>query len=65
MTGTVERTLRKVGCITLIYNASRLVNFDVIRNMILGGPREEPTVVNLHTEKNIKRKGNGDVERYG
>jgi hypothetical protein len=43
--------------ITLNYNASRLVNFDVIKDMILnGGPGDTVTV---HTDKKIKRKKRG------
>ena len=45
----------KVRGITLNYNASRLVNFDAIRDVILGKGRE-PNVLNVHTEKKIKRK---------
>jgi len=49
-------TVCKVRVITLNYNAIQLVNFDVIKAMILG--TEEPTVT-VHTEKKIKRKRNG------
>ena len=60
VTGMVEITVCKFGGITLNYNTSRLVNFEVIRDRILG-TGEEPTVVNIHTEKKIKckRKGGG------
>ena len=36
------------------YNASQLVNFDVIKDMILG--KTETEQVTVHTEKKIKRK---------
>jgi hypothetical protein len=50
----VTKTVCKVRGITLNYNASKLVNFDVIRKMVLkGGPRD---VVIVHTDKIIKRK---------
>jgi len=55
-----EKTVCKVRSIILNYNASRVVYFEVIRNMILGGTAgEEPTVVNIHTEKQFKRKRKG------
>jgi len=43
----------KVRGITLNYHASKLVNFEVMKAMILG--QGEP-VVNVHTEHKIKRK---------
>ena len=46
----------KVRGITLNYNAKYLVNFNVIKAMILG--TVVPTVT-VHTEKKIKRKKNG------
>jgi len=44
--------------ITLDYNASKLVNFERIKDMILrSGDEPSPeTVINVHTEKKIKRK---------
>ena len=54
MTGRAA-TVCKVRGITLNYSAKQLVNFDVIKGMILG--TGEPTVT-LHTEKKIKRKRN-------
>jgi hypothetical protein len=47
------KTICKVRGITLNYNASQLVNFDVIRDMILN--REPRRVVTVHNEKKIKR----------
>ena len=48
------KTICKVRGITLNYSASQLVNFDVIRDMILNrGPLR---VVTVHSEKKIKRK---------
>jgi len=53
-TTTGERkTVCKVRGITLNYNASQLVNFDVIKYMILEKTEDHVTV---HTEKKIKRK---------
>jgi hypothetical protein len=52
------KTVCKVLGITLNYHASRLVNFDVIRRMILRG---EPDIVTVRTEKKIKRKRKGGV----
>jgi len=49
-------TVCKVRGITLNYNAKQLVNFDVIKALILG--TGEP-IVTVHTEKKIKRMRNG------
>jgi len=46
-------TVCKVRGITLIYSVKQIVNFDVIRDMVL--ETVEPTV-SVHTEKKIKRK---------
>jgi hypothetical protein len=54
------KTVCKVRGITLNYQASRLVNFDVIRRMIMRG---EPATVTVHTDKKIKRKRNEGVAR--
>ena len=52
-----SQTVCKVTGITLNYNASKLVNFEVIRDIILRGKKgDESYVVNVHTEKKIKRK---------
>jgi len=48
-----EKTVCKVRGITLNYNASKLVNFERIRDMIL---RTGDDVLNVHTERKIKRK---------
>jgi hypothetical protein len=48
-----KKTICKVRGITLNYNASHFVNFDSIRDMILGQEEESVTV---HTEHKIKRK---------
>ena len=53
LTGKRKRVC-KVRGITLNYNASRVVNFDVIRDMILGAVKERP--VRVHSEHKIKRK---------
>jgi len=47
------RKLCKVRSFTLIYHASKLVNFEVIEAMILG---QGESVVNVHTEHKVKRK---------
>jgi hypothetical protein len=53
------KTVCKVRGITLNYSASHLVNFTVIRDMVLKGV---PDVVNVKTEKKIKRKRKGMTE---
>ena len=53
MTGE-QQTVCKVRGIPLNYNASRLVNFDKIRDMILN--RDDRETVTVRTEKKIKRK---------
>jgi hypothetical protein len=50
-------TVYKVCGITLNYSASRLVNFDVMRDMILGVTDSDR--VTVHTEHKIKRKRAG------
>jgi hypothetical protein len=49
----------KVRGITLNYNASKMVNFDVIRDMILRGDESEHVMV--HSENKIKRKRAGGI----
>ena len=51
--GDDVKTVCKVRGITLNYTAIQLVNFDVIRGMILTGT---PDTVTVHTAKKIKRK---------
>jgi len=51
-----EKTVCKFGGITLKYNASKIVNFDVIRSMLLG---EGHPAVNVRTENKNNRKRNG------
>jgi len=53
MTGE-EKTVCKVRDIKLNYSASELVNFEIIRRMILRGV--ETDTVTVHTERKIKRK---------
>jgi len=57
-----EKTVCKVSGISLNYNASKMVNFDVIRDMILRA-KTEHGIVNVHTDRKIKRKrtGSGSV----
>jgi hypothetical protein len=50
-------TICKVSGITLNYSASRLVNFYVMQDMILGGTDSDR--VTVHTEHKIKRKRAG------
>ena len=52
-------TVCKFRGITLSYNVSQLVNFKIIRDMILGTERL-PTVT-VQTERKIKCKGKGGV----
>ena len=55
-------TISKVTGIKVYYNASNLVNIVVIRDIILRGTGDEPTVLNVHTEKKIKSKRKGEGE---
>jgi hypothetical protein len=50
-------TVSKARGITLNYSASRLVNFDVMRDLIFGGNESEE--VTIHTEHKSKRKKAG------
>ena len=50
------KTVFKIRGITLNYNASQLVNLDVIKDMILN--LELSHTVTVHTEHKIKRKRN-------
>jgi hypothetical protein len=52
ITNEGEITLCKVRGITVNYHASKLVNFEVIKSMILG----QGESVNVHTKHKIKRK---------
>ena len=55
---SMPQTVCKVRGITLNYSISQLVNFDVIRDMILktGRTTTGDDVVTVHTDKKIKRK---------
>jgi len=53
VTGT-SKAVCKVRGITLNYSASKLVNFDVVKYMILKG--DEHSLINVHAEHKIKRK---------
>jgi hypothetical protein len=53
ITNEGEKTVCKIRGITLNYHASKLVNFEVIKAMIL---KDGESVVNVHTEHKIKRK---------
>jgi len=57
-TGEEEKTVCKVRGVTLNYNASKLVNFERNKYMILMSGEEPPetVILNVHTEKKIKRK---------
>jgi UPF0288 family protein (methanogenesis marker protein 3) len=51
-----RKSVCKIRGITLNYKASQLVNFDVIKDMILN---QEPShTITVHTEHKIKRKRN-------
>ena len=54
--GKGEKKVCNVRGIILNYIASKLVNFERIKNMILRSGDEPQTVVNVHTRKKIKRK---------
>ena len=54
-TTQTPKTVCKVRGITLNYSTSQLVNFDVIKDMILNRGRPDE-VVTVHTDKKIKRK---------
>jgi len=56
VTGTVGKTVCKDRVINQNYNAQKLVNFEVTRDMVVEKEREELNEVNVHTEKKIKRK---------
>jgi len=58
ITNEGEKTVCKVRGITLNYHASKLVNFEVMKAMILG---QGESVVNVHTEHKIKRKRRAGV----
>jgi len=51
-----RKTVCKVIGITLYYNASQLVNFEVIKDMILG--KTEMGQMTVYTEKKVKRMRN-------
>jgi len=55
---TMTDTICNVRGITLNFSAKQLVNFHIIKDMILGSG--EPTVI-VHTEKKIKRKRKGEM----
>jgi hypothetical protein len=61
ITNERKKTVCKIRGITLNYDASKLLNFDVIKAMILG---EGESVVNVHKEHKIKRKrwASGEVD---
>ena len=54
-TAKTHKTICKVRGITLNYSTSQLVNFNVIKDMILNKGRPDE-VVTVHTDKKIKRK---------
>jgi len=56
VTGWTDRVC-KVRGITLNYNTKQLVNFEVIRDMILG--TREKSIVTVQTERKFKRKKKG------
>jgi len=56
-----EKTVCKMRGISLNYNASKLVNFERIKDMILRSGDEPQTIGNVHKKKKIKRKRKGAV----
>jgi len=54
-----RKTVCKVRGITLNYNASQLVTFEAIKDMILG--KTETEQVTVHTEKKIKLRGRQEL----
>jgi len=59
VTGQTD-TICKVRGITPNYSAKQLVNFDVIKDMIL----DAESTVTVYTEKEIKRKRKGEGELW-
>jgi len=57
------KTVCKVRGTILNSDASKNVNFDVIRDMILKG-KSGPFVVNVHSDNKIKRKRRGRNSIY-
>ena len=57
--GEEGKTVCKVRGTTLNYNASKLVNFESIRDLIL---RKGDDVVNVHTLRKIERKRTGEED---
>ena len=53
-TAKTPKTVCKVRGITLNHSTSQMVNFDVIKEMILNKRPDE--VVTVHTDRKIKRK---------
>jgi PBP1b-binding outer membrane lipoprotein LpoB len=53
------KTVCEVRGITLNYNASQLVNFDRIKDMILR--RDETETLTADTEKSKRKRGNGRI----
>jgi len=54
-----EKTVCKVRGKTFNYIVINMLNLEVFRDMILRGNNgDEPSVVNVHTENEIKRKRN-------
>jgi hypothetical protein len=54
-----RKTVFKVRGITLNYAVSQLVNFDLIKKMVLYA--DDTAIVTIHTDKKIKRKRQGGV----
>jgi hypothetical protein len=52
-----RKTVYKVRGITLNYSVSQLLNFDLIKNMVLDA--DETATATVHTDKKIKRKREG------
>ena len=59
--GRGEKTVCKVRAINLNYNASKLVNFERIKEMILSSGDVLQTVVNVHTWNKLHGRGKGRI----
>jgi len=59
--GTGEKTISKMRGITLNYNASKLLNFERIKDMILRLGDEPQTVIIIHTQKKVNGIGRGRI----
>jgi len=62
-----SQTVCKVRGITLNYNATKLVNFEINRDMIFRWKKgDESSVMNVHTDRksNLRRRGRNRIYCY-